>query len=103
MAYAQDFRQLSAQYLAQGQWDMAYETLVDLWNQQPSLATAHYLLASYERLRQHVPVDRNDLVRETSDAGQADGEVWIVGKRERVSSRSERTKRAKSGRSACMV
>ena len=53
MAYEQDFRQLSAQYLAQGQWDMAYRTLVDLWNHQPSLATAHYLLASYERLRQH--------------------------------------------------
>ena len=56
MAYEQDFRQLSAQYLAQGQWDMAYRTLVDLWNHQPSLATAHYLLASYERLRQHVPL-----------------------------------------------
>jgi FkbH-like protein len=56
MAYEQDFRQLSAQYLAQGQWDMAYGTLVDLWHQQPSLATAHYLLASYARLRQHVPL-----------------------------------------------
>ena len=56
MAYEQDFRQLSAQYLAQAQWDMAYGTLVDLWNQQPSLATAHYLLTSYERLRQHVPL-----------------------------------------------
>jgi FkbH-like protein len=54
MAYEQDFRQLSAQYLAQAQWDMAYGALVDLWNQQPSLATANYLLASYERLRQHV-------------------------------------------------
>src|SRR5262245_46616935 len=56
MAYAQDFRQLSAQYLAQGQWDMAYGTLVDFWNQQPSLATANYVLANYERLRQHVPL-----------------------------------------------
>ena len=56
MAYEQDFRQLSAQYLVQAQWDMAYGALVDLWNQQPSLATANYLLASYERLRQHVPL-----------------------------------------------
>ena len=56
MAYEQDFRQQSAQYLAQAQWDMAYGTLVDLWNQRPSLATAHYLLTSYERLRQHVPL-----------------------------------------------
>ena len=54
MAYEQDFRQLSAQYLAQGRWSMAYGALVDLWNQQPSLATANYLLANYERLRQHV-------------------------------------------------
>ena len=45
MAYEQDFRQLSAQYLAQGQWDMAYGTLVDLWQQQPFLATANSLLA----------------------------------------------------------
>jgi FkbH-like protein len=56
MAYEQDLRQLSVQYLTQAQWDMAYGALVDLWNQQPSLATAHYLLASYERLRQHVPL-----------------------------------------------
>ena len=56
MAYEQDFRQLSVQYLAQAQWDMAYGALIDLWNQQPSLATAHCLLASYERLQQHVPL-----------------------------------------------
>src|SRR5512145_3402456 len=56
MAYEQDLRQLSAQYLTQAQWDMAYGALVDLWNQRPSLATAHYLLTSYERLRQHVPL-----------------------------------------------
>ena len=38
-------KQLSTQYLAQGQSGMAYGTLVDLWHQQPSLATAHYGLA----------------------------------------------------------
>ncbi|MGE3539062.1 MAG: HAD-IIIC family phosphatase [Candidatus Tectimicrobiota bacterium] len=54
MAYEQDFRQLSAQYVAQGQWQQAYGALVDLWHQQPSLATANYLLASYARLQPHL-------------------------------------------------
>ena len=56
MTHQQDFRQLSAQYLMQGQWSQAHGALTDLWYSQPSLATAHYLLASYERLRQHVPL-----------------------------------------------
>jgi FkbH-like protein len=56
MAPQQDFRQLSAQYLAQGQWSQVHGALTDLWYEQPSLATAHYLLASYAHLRQHVPL-----------------------------------------------
>lgn len=56
MAHQQDFRQLSAQYLMQGQWSQAHGALTDLWYYQPSLATAHYLLTSYARLRQHVPL-----------------------------------------------
>lgn len=56
MAYEEDFRQLSAQYFAQGQWSKAHGALADLWQAQPSLATANYVLSSYERLRQHVPL-----------------------------------------------
>lgn len=54
MAYEQDFRQLSAQALAQGQWHKAHGALADLWHYQPSLANANYILSSYERLRQHM-------------------------------------------------
>ena len=56
MAYEQDFRQLSAQYLtrkASGTWHTGACRPLE---SAAFLATAHYVLASYERLRQRVPL-----------------------------------------------
>ena len=51
-----DLRQQIEECLDQGAWPKANTLLAALWRQQPTTATAGYVVSRYERLRAHLPL-----------------------------------------------
>jgi FkbH-like protein len=52
----QALRQQAEEYLERGLWLKAQAALSRIWNQEPTAATASYVVPRYERLRSHVPL-----------------------------------------------
>jgi FkbH-like protein len=56
MSDQQKLRELVEEHLAREEWFAARDALIGLWRQQPSPATANFVVARFESLRERIPM-----------------------------------------------